>query len=154
MPMRTELVLALLMTACDSGPPDPPAACRALAHAWCQRVWSLASQGCADAVGISASFTSEEQCEQLFTFGGKKCDEATCGSLGYSPSHAGACAGAQGSLSCTADIARERVPCASICCELSGSPVSSADECCSGSTHEIAGFSCGSTYYPPETVCD
>lgn len=153
--MRIEvLVLAISAIACNSGPPDPPSACRSLAHAFCHRVWSLASEGCADAVGITASFADETQCEQLFTFGGVRCDQASCGNLGYSPSHASDCVSATGSLECTPDIARERVTCGDICCELEGAPVASAEECCSGSTHEVAGFMCGSTYVPPETVCN
>ena len=153
--MRTDwIAFVLFLPACNSGPADPPAACHALAHAYCHRIWDLAAQGCADAIGISASFDDEKQCEDGFLFGGSACDQASCAPLGYSASHASDCVSATGSMACTPDIARQRVTCPSICCELSGSAVGSADECCSGSAHEVAGFNCGPYTVPASLVCD
>jgi hypothetical protein len=152
--MRIEPLALVFFVACNAGPADPPAACRALAHAYCHRIWDLASQGCADAIGVSASFSDEKQCEAGFLFGGKTCDQASCNPLGYSASHASNCVGATGSMQCTPDIARERIECPSICCEEPGASVGTADECCSGSAHVVAGFNCGTYSVPASTVCD
>ena len=156
--MRTELFVALaaaLVSACDGGPPNAPAGCAVIAHAWCHRIWELSSQGCADAEGIAASFESEQQCESDFEFEGVSCPQSSCVPKGYSPSHANDCASAAGDISCSPDIALAGFSCGGMCCELAGAEVSFSEQCCSGSAHETPGFSCGPSFsVPPSLVCD
>ncbi len=160
--MRSEVALvaaALVIVGCDSGPANAQAGCMAIAHAWCHRIWELSSQGCVDAAGIAASFANEQQCEDDFEYnavdGRQACSKVSCSPKGYSPSNASSCASAAGSIECSPDIALAGYSCPGICCELEGSSVGFATECCSGSAHETAAFNCGPSFsVPPSLICD
>ncbi len=164
--MRSELLLVLaplLLLRCNSGPPDAQSACAAMAHAWCEQLWNLSAQGCADATGIIASYANEQQCENdyISPFGQTCADAPGCQQSGtaYSQSHGGACVSELGNVACALDIALSPAPpdcyIDVLCCSLAGASVGSASECCSGSAHEAPSFSCGPSFNTlPSMICN
>jgi len=157
---------SLLALGCNSGPSDTRAACSAIAHAWCARLWQLSAAGCYDATGYIANYADEQQCEDEFEFRIGQ-ETHTCASTsadacgpakGYSASQASQCVNGVASTACDQDMAFVSLPgaCRLVCCSFAGDFVDSPGECCSGSAHETQTMSCGPSWGSPsvEYICD
>ena len=158
--LRYFAFFTVLASACD--PHNTQDACNDITHAYCQRIFDVANQGCTQASDFlaSRSFASLNDCAtgmaSVIALDGHSC--ANIGTNGCAPDdfsggRAAKCAAYVTNLQCTYDWSQGPMPatddCQNICCVHQGNP-GAGMECCSGTSHEESqGCGLGST-----SICD
>jgi hypothetical protein len=153
---------AFLALACGCNPHNPQDACNDIVHAYCQRIFDVANQGCTQASDFMSNqgFSSLNDCmtgmSAVATMNGHTCAAMPtngCAPDDFSGDRAASCTGDMGNLQCSYDWAQGPIPsapeCQNICCVHQGNP-GSGMECCSGTSHmESTGCGLGET-----SICD
>jgi len=160
--LKYSAFLIALAGACN--PHNTRDACNDIAHAYCQRIFDVSNQGCAEAGSFLSSqgFASLNDCvtgmSSVIAFNGQSCTSISttaCAPDDFSGNRAAFCASYMTNLQCSYDWAQGPLPaapeCQHICCVHSGNN-GSGMECCSGTSHVEYVGSCMSSM--PENICD
>jgi hypothetical protein len=153
--MLRHFALFVAVLACGCDPHNTQDACIDISHAYCERAFDLANQGCTTTADWLAGhgFASLNDCASAFTFmNGHTCANTTtneCAPDDFSGGRASQCASDLMKLPCDRDWDGSALSasssCAFMCCVHAGNP-GSGDECCSGQSHvESSGCGVGGT---------